>query len=109
MAAALGGHAACRIPVIVDKVTTLVGPGELIDVVVTERGIAINPRRQDLIDAIKSSGSKLPIRTIQGRRMGDFARRLSLAEAGAFRAVGQMAHATAASSFLLHPSLLRDS
>jgi citrate lyase subunit alpha/citrate CoA-transferase len=54
-----------RIPVIVDKVTTLCGPGELIDVVVTERGIAINPRRQDLLTAIKESGSKLPIRTIQ--------------------------------------------
>ncbi len=51
-----------RIPVIVDQVTTLCGPGELIDVVVTERGIAINPRRQDLIDAIK--GSKLPIRSL---------------------------------------------
>ncbi len=34
-----------RIPVIVDEVTTLTGPGELIDVVVTERGIAINPQR----------------------------------------------------------------
>jgi len=52
-----------RIPVIGDDVTTLCGPGELIDVVVTERGIAINPRRQDLIDAVK--GSKLPIRPIQ--------------------------------------------
>ena len=52
-----------RIPVIVDEVTTLTGPGELIDVVVTERGIAINPRRQDLLDAVK--GSKLPIRPIQ--------------------------------------------
>ena len=51
-----------RIPVIVDQVTTLCGPGELIDVVVTERGIAINPRRQDLIDAVK--GSKLPIRSL---------------------------------------------
>ncbi|MGC2477088.1 MAG: citrate lyase subunit alpha [Candidatus Sulfotelmatobacter sp.] len=51
-----------RIPVIVDEVTTLCGPGELIDVVVTERGIAINPLRQDLIDAVK--GSKLPIRPI---------------------------------------------
>ena len=30
-----------RIPVIVDEVTTLTGPGELIDVVATERGIAI--------------------------------------------------------------------
>src|SRR5437660_548402 len=42
-----------RIPVIVDEVTTLTGPGELIDVVVTERGIAINPARQDLLDAVK--------------------------------------------------------
>jgi len=35
----------------------------LIDVITTERGIAINPRRQDLIDAVK--GSDLPIRPIQ--------------------------------------------
>ena len=52
-----------RIPVIVDEVTTLVGPGELVDVIVTERGIAINPLRTDLIEATKDSG--LPIRTIQ--------------------------------------------
>jgi citrate lyase subunit alpha / citrate CoA-transferase len=52
-----------RIPVIVDQVTTLCGPGELIDVIVTERGIAINPLRQDLIDATRNSG--LPIRPIE--------------------------------------------
>jgi citrate lyase subunit alpha/citrate CoA-transferase len=52
-----------RIPTIVDQVTTLTGPGELIDVVATERGIAINPRRQDLIDAVR--GSDLPIRKIE--------------------------------------------
>jgi citrate lyase subunit alpha/citrate CoA-transferase len=52
-----------RIPVIVDQVTTLTGPGEMIDVVVTERGIAINPRRPDLLDAVKDS--RLPIRPIQ--------------------------------------------
>jgi len=52
-----------RIPVIVDEVTTLTGPGELIDVIATERGIAINPRRQDLLDALK--GSDLPIRPIE--------------------------------------------
>jgi citrate lyase subunit alpha / citrate CoA-transferase len=51
-----------RIPVIVDRVTTLTGPGELIDVVVTERGIAINPRRQDLLDATRNSS--LPLRDI---------------------------------------------
>ena len=48
-----------RIPVIVDKVTTLCGPGELIDVVISERGIAINPLRTDLMEKMK--GSKLPI------------------------------------------------
>ena len=52
-----------RIPVIVDQVTTLTGPSELVDVVVTERGIAVNPRRTDLLDAVK--GSPLPIRSIQ--------------------------------------------
>ncbi|HJO92304.1 MAG TPA: citrate lyase subunit alpha [Victivallales bacterium] len=52
-----------RIPTIVDKVTTLVGPGSLIDVVVTERGIAINPLRKDLLEAVKNSD--LPILTIE--------------------------------------------
>jgi citrate lyase subunit alpha/citrate CoA-transferase len=51
-----------RIPVIVDEVTTLTGPGELIDVVVTERGIALNPRRTDLLEAVR--GSDLPIRPL---------------------------------------------
>lgn len=52
-----------RIPVIVDEVTTLVGPGELIDVVITERGIAINPKRKDLLKAVKNSS--LPIKPIK--------------------------------------------
>lgn len=52
-----------RIPVIVDEVTTLTGPSELIDVVITERGICINPKRVDLIERTKSS--KLPIRDIR--------------------------------------------
>ncbi len=50
-------------PILVDEVTTVCGPGELIDAVVTERGIAINPRRQDLIDAVR--GSDLPIRAFE--------------------------------------------
>ena len=52
-----------RIPVIRDEVTTICGPGELIDVIVTERGIAINPLRSDLIEATKNSD--LPIKTIE--------------------------------------------
>ncbi len=51
-----------RIPVIVDRVATVSGPGDLIDVVVTERGIAINPRRADLIDRVQDTD--LPIRDI---------------------------------------------
>jgi citrate lyase subunit alpha / citrate CoA-transferase len=51
-----------RIPVIRDEVTTLCGPGELIDVIVTERGIAINPLREDLIEKTKYSG--LPFKNI---------------------------------------------
>lgn len=52
-----------RIPVVIDEVTTLCGPGELIDVIVTERGIAINPRRTDLLEKMKKSD--LPITTIR--------------------------------------------
>ncbi|MEI6767184.1 MAG: citrate lyase subunit alpha [Bacteroidota bacterium] len=52
-----------RMPVILDAVTTICGPGELIDVIVTERGIAINPLRTDLIEKMK--GSRLPIKTIE--------------------------------------------
>ncbi len=52
-----------RIPVIRDEVTTICGPGELIDVIVTERGIAINPLRTDLLEKLKNS--TLPIKTIE--------------------------------------------
>jgi len=52
-----------RVPVIRDRVTTLCGPGELIDVIITERGIAINPIRTDLIELTRNSN--LPIRTIE--------------------------------------------
>jgi len=51
-----------RIPIIKDEVTTITGPGELIDVIVTERGIAINPRRKDLLNKVKDSG--LPVKDI---------------------------------------------
>ncbi len=47
-----------RMPIIREKVTTISTPGEVVDVVVTERGVAINPRRPDLIERLK--GSRLP-------------------------------------------------
>jgi citrate lyase subunit alpha/citrate CoA-transferase len=52
-----------RIPVIREEVTTLCGPGELIDVVITERGIAINPLRTDLME--KAEGLGLPLKTLE--------------------------------------------
>jgi len=42
-----------RIPVIRKEVTTVSTPGDIVDVVVTEKGIAINPKREDLIEALK--------------------------------------------------------
>jgi citrate lyase subunit alpha / citrate CoA-transferase len=52
-----------RMPSIKTKVTHITTPGETVDIVVTERGIAIHPNRQDLIN--KLSTSKLPILSIQ--------------------------------------------
>ena len=51
-----------RVPIIRDQLTTFCGPGELVDVVVTELGIAINPRRSDLVAAVQGSG--LPLTTL---------------------------------------------
>jgi citrate lyase subunit alpha/citrate CoA-transferase len=48
-----------RIPVIRDEVTTLCAPGEMIDIVVTERGIAVNPLRSDLIEKANAAGIEL--------------------------------------------------
>lgn len=55
-----------RIPAICTEVTTVTTPGESIDVVITDYGIAINPRRQDLIDCMKDVD--LPFRTIEELR-----------------------------------------
>lgn len=42
-----------RIATVVPDVTTIVTPGDSIDVLVTEVGIAINPKQTDLIEAMK--------------------------------------------------------
>ena len=55
-----------RIPAVCTDVTTVTTPGESVDVVVTDYGIAINPRRQDLMEAVKDAG--LPLRTIEELR-----------------------------------------
>ena len=52
-----------RLPMVLDRVNTIVTPGETVDAIVTERGIAINPRRKDLIDNLQGIG--LPIMSIE--------------------------------------------
>ncbi|GAA0116419.1 citrate lyase subunit alpha [Clostridium senegalense] len=51
-----------RLPIVKDKLTTITTPGDSIDVIVTERGIAVNPKRTDLIEKLKQTN--LPIMTI---------------------------------------------
>lgn len=55
-----------RIPAICTDVTTVTTPGESVDVVITDYGIAINPRRKDLIEAMKDVD--LPFKTIEELR-----------------------------------------
>ena len=56
-----------RIPAICTNVTTVTTPGESVDVVVTDYGVAINPARQDLIDVMKDVKG-IPFRTIEELR-----------------------------------------
>lgn len=51
-----------RVPIIRDRVTTVTTPGETVDVVVTERGIAVNPLRSHFRDRVANAG--LPVRDI---------------------------------------------
>ncbi|MBA7575659.1 Citrate lyase alpha chain [subsurface metagenome] len=48
-----------RIPIIVDKVLTKVTKGNTVDVLVTERGIAVNPSNKKLWERLKASGLSL--------------------------------------------------
>ena len=45
-----------RLPSIVNQVLTATTPGETIDVLVTERGVAVNPRRADLCSDLLAAG-----------------------------------------------------
>lgn len=62
-----------RIPIIKERVKTITTPGEDVDILVTERGIAINPKRVDLIEKLKETS--IVIKTIEQLR--DEAHRLT--------------------------------
>lgn len=51
-----------RTSTVAEKVLTVITPGESVDVFVSDRGIAINPRRKDLIEHFKNS--RLPFYTM---------------------------------------------
>lgn len=55
-----------RLCVVQDRVTTITTPGETVDVLVTEYGIAVNPRRTDLLERLAGSG--LPLTDIHTLR-----------------------------------------
>ena len=55
-----------RIPAVRNQVTTVTTPGETVDVIVTDYGIAINPKRTDLLEAVKDS--HISLKTIEELR-----------------------------------------
>ena len=55
-----------RIPTIRNEVTAVTTPGETVDVIVTDYGIAINPKRTDLLEAAHKA--HLTIKTIEELR-----------------------------------------
>jgi citrate lyase subunit alpha/citrate CoA-transferase len=52
-------------PIVRENVTTITTPGSVIDAVVTNRGIAINPIRKDLMKMIKGTIDVVPIETLK--------------------------------------------
>ncbi len=52
-----------RLPLIVDEVLCKSTPGETVDVIVTQRGIAVNPRRAELKEKLIRAG--LPVKEIK--------------------------------------------
>lgn len=56
-----------RIPAVCTDVTTVTTPGESVDVVVTDYGVAVNPARPDLLKALQDADC-VPLKTIEELR-----------------------------------------
>jgi citrate lyase subunit alpha/citrate CoA-transferase len=48
-------------PIVLERVTTISTPGDIIDAIVTNQGIAINPKRKDLIEKLKGKSDLVPM------------------------------------------------
>ncbi|MEG9436020.1 citrate lyase subunit alpha [Edaphobacter sp. HDX4] len=55
-----------RIPTVVRHVATMVTPGESVDVLVTDHGIAVNPKRPEIEQRLREA--RLPVMTIEDLR-----------------------------------------
>ena len=56
-----------RIPAICTEVTTVTTPGESVDIVVTDYGVAVNPNRPDLLKCLQEADC-IPLKTIEQLR-----------------------------------------
>lgn len=55
-----------RIPTVVKHVGTIVTPGDTVDVLVTDQGVAVNPRRPDVKEKLQAAGMHVfPIEALQ--------------------------------------------
>ena len=52
-------------PIIRERVTTVTTPGDVVDAIVTNEGIAINPKRKDIIEKIKGKIDIVPIENLK--------------------------------------------
>jgi len=52
-------------PIVLEKATTITTPGEVVDAIVTNEGMAINPKRTDLIDKVKGKIDIVPIEELK--------------------------------------------
>jgi citrate lyase subunit alpha/citrate CoA-transferase len=52
-------------PVIREKVTTISTPGDVVDAIVTNEGIAINPRRKDIVKKVKNNINLISIEELK--------------------------------------------
>lgn len=55
-----------RLPILRDEIVTITTPGETVDILVTEYGIAVNPNRADLAERFMAAG--LPLMTIEAMK-----------------------------------------
>ena len=55
------------LPIVIDRVHTVTTPGETVDVLVTDQGVAVNPRRGDLLASLETAG--LPVKNIHDLKL----------------------------------------